>query len=162
MSLQNYRQLIDQICELTMLPDPASLYEMASISVRGISFSLLYNEKGDSGEVQIYCGFGPLPKHEREPVLLRLLETNLHLCTGPGSPALSYNSETSQVVLVCVLPLELLEAQKLLDLLGYLADIAKQWQSDFFLGDQHTQVPQTAPKNSSSFKRNFNTATIQR
>jgi len=160
MSLQNYRQLIDQICELTMLPDPASLYEMASISVRGISFSLLYNEKGDSGEVQIYCGFGPLPKHEREPVLLRLLETNLHLCTGPGSPALSYNSETSQVILVCVLPLEVLEAQTLLDMLGALAEMAKQWQSHYFLSEDRSKAPPPSTQDTRRH-RQFNTATTQ-
>jgi len=157
MSLQNYRQLIDQICELTMLPDPASLYEMASISVRGINFSLLPQENAGGGNVQIYCGFGPLPKQQREPVLLRLLETNLHLCTGPGSPALSYNSETSQVVLVCVLPLELLEAQTLLDMLGALADMAKQWQIHYFLGEDKPQ-PRPQGAQGTSRQRAFNTA----
>lgn len=161
MSLKNYHQLIDNICELTMLPDPASLYEVASISVRNINFSLLYKENPAHGDVHIYCGFGPLPKQQRELVLQRLLETNLYLCTGPGSPTLTYNTETGQVVLVCIFPLDVLEAQPLLDMLGHLAETAKQWQSDYFLGDEpqaRTQSAQRAP----NLQRNFNTAAAQR
>ncbi|OLU33692.1 hypothetical protein BVH03_04515 [Pseudomonas sp. PA15(2017)] len=158
MSLKNYHQLIDAICELTMLPDPASLYEVANISVQNVNFSLLYKENPAYGDVQIYCGFGPLPKQQREPVLQRLLETNLYLSTGPGTPTLAYNPETGQVVLVCSLPLDVLGAQQLLDMLGYLAHMAKQWQSNYFLGNEGAQAQGQNNQLAPTTQRNFNTA----
>lgn len=161
MSLKNYHQLIDNICELTMLPDPASLYEVASISVRNINFSLLYKENAVLGEVQIFCGFGPLPTQQRERVLQRLLETNLYLCTGPGNPTLTYNAETGQVVLVCIFPLGALEAQPLLDMLGHLAETAKRWQSTYFLTEEDSQVRTQTAQRAPALQRNFNTA-VQR
>jgi len=142
MSFDHYRSLIDQVCELTLIPNPETLYENASLQVRGVDFSLFYRESPGAGEVLIYCGFGPLPQRRRDEVMQCLLETNLYLFNGQNSPALAYNAETGQVVLVSVLLLDALEAQRLLDMLGYISGMAKQWQESYFLKEpQKTEHP---------------------
>jgi hypothetical protein len=155
MSIENYQALINELCELTVIPNPETLYEMASIRVRGVDFSLLYNESPGAGEVLIYCGFGPLPQQQRDAVMQRLLETNLHLFNGQNSPSLSYNPETGHVVLVSVLLLDALKAQRLLDMLGYLAAMAQKWRETYFLDDEKKSVQRTSerPQRSASFAR---------
>jgi hypothetical protein len=155
MSIENYQVLINELCELTVIPNPETLYEMASIRVRGVDFSLLYNESPGAGEVLIYCGFGPLPQQRRDAVMQRLLETNLHLFNGQNSPSLSFNPETGHVVLVSVLLLDALKAQRLLDMLGYLAAMAQKWRETYFLDDEKKPAQRTSerPQRSASFAR---------
>lgn len=155
MSIENYQALINDLCELTVIPNPETLYEMASLRIRGIDFSLLYKDGPGAGEVLIYCGFGPLPQQQRETIMQRLLETNLYLFNGQNSPSLSYNPETGQVVLVSVLLLDALTAQRLLDMLGYLAAMAQKWQETYFLDEEKRPTQRSAEKThrSASFSR---------
>ncbi|GGM31204.1 CesT family type III secretion system chaperone [Pseudomonas asuensis] len=155
MSLESYQALINELCKLTIIPNPETLYEMASLRVREINFSLLYNESPAAGEVLIYCGFGPLPQQHRDAVMQRLLETNLHLFNGQNSPSFSYNPETGHVILVSVLLLDALDAQRLLDMLGYLAALAQKWRETYFLDNENKSAQRTPERSqhSASFAR---------
>lgn len=131
-----YCKLIDELCELTMIPTPSAFYEQANLAVKEVDFSLTHNPGAGEGDVFIYCSFGPLPQANREAVLQRLLETNLYLFSGPFSPSLTYNPDSGLVILIGHAMLENLTADRLLGLMGGIADMALVWRgSYFFEGD---------------------------
>jgi hypothetical protein len=127
-----FRVLIDELCELSKLPDPHALYDQAALNVGGVDISLVERE-GSVGEVIIHCDLGALPSRRREDVLLRLLEINFSLFTGSASTACTVNPQTNRVALAAVAPLQGLSAIGLLELLGQLADMAKVWRGGYFL-----------------------------
>jgi hypothetical protein len=127
-----YCKLIDQLCELTMIPTPSAFYEQANLSVKEVDFSLKHTPGVGEGDVFIYCGFGPLPAANREAVMQRLLETNLYLLSGAFCPSLSYNRDSEQVVLIGHVPLDNLSAERLLGLMGGAADMALIWREGYF------------------------------
>jgi hypothetical protein len=136
-----YCKLIDQLCELTMIPSPSAFYEEANLSVKDVDFSLKHTPGVGEGDVFIYCGFGPLPVANREAVLQRLLETNLYMLSGAFCPSLSYNRDSKQVVLIGHVPLEGLTAERLLGLMGGAADMALIWRDGYFFdGDSPNDV----------------------
>ncbi|MBD1586839.1 CesT family type III secretion system chaperone [Pseudomonas typographi] len=163
MASSAYCTLIDQLCELTLIPNPSAFYERANLSVKEVDFNLTHNPGVGEGDIFIYCGFGPLPRGNREAVLQRLLETNLYLFSGPFSPSLAYNSETGQVVLTSNVMVDNLTAERLLGLMGGLADMALVWRGNHFLDNdarskaaKATPIPQpgTRPAGlSAAFKR---------
>lgn len=135
-----YAQLIDELCLLVMIPHPASLYETANLSVRGVDFTFFYQSGSGSGDILVYAGFGSLPDARRQDVTQRLLETNLTLFNGPFSPSFAFNPQTQQVLLVSNVLMEGVTAQALLDLLGHMAELALEWRGSFFL-DQPCAAP---------------------
>lgn len=132
MSIAAYRSLIDKICVLTNIPDPALMYGSASLQVNGVNFSLFEGGVIAPDSVMVYCDFGELPPRNREAVLLRLLETNLYLF-GDKSPAFTYNIENQHIVLACRMPLAQATAEKVLDLLAHYAGMAKEWRKTYYL-----------------------------
>lgn len=151
MAAEHYRLLVDQICEHTLIPNPASLYHATNLTVRGIDFSLYYLDDVGQGSVSTLCDFGALPARQRETVLQRLLETNFYLFDSPGAPTLSFNDQNQRVVLACKLPLAGMDAQALITLLGQFADMALMWRTDYFL-DAAASKPSTAPERSTSLR----------
>lgn len=133
MSVSKYRELIDQLCALTLLPNPEAYYENAALAVGGVDFSLLYSEAEDAGNILIFCDAGSLPGKQQLEIVLRLLELNLQLYTGPNSPTFAYNANTQRITLATALPVLRTDAQALLTLLTDLADMAQVWRKDFFL-----------------------------
>ncbi|MBT2340262.1 MULTISPECIES: CesT family type III secretion system chaperone [Pseudomonas] len=132
MASPSYCKLIDQLCELTMIPTPSAFYEQANLSVKEVDFSLKHTPSVGEGDVFIYASFGPLPTANREAVLQRLLETNLYLLSGPFCPSLSYNRDSELVILIGHVPLENLSAEHLLGLMGGVADMALIWREGYF------------------------------
>lgn len=153
-----YCKLIDQLCELTMIPTPAAFYEQANLSVKDVDFSLKHTPGVGEGDIFIYCSFGPLPVANREAVLQRLLETNLYLLSGAFCPSLSYNRDSEQVILIGHVPLETLTAERLLGLMGGAADMALIWRDGYFFDGaspndttkttQHKPTPRSTGLNS--------------
>lgn len=133
MALELYRQLIDDICSVALIPCTASLYHSTNLAIRDIDFSMQYSTGSKAGGIAILCDFGPLPNRRREEILLRLLETNFYMSESPATPMLSFNDQSERVTLTCRMPLQSLRAEVLLGLLGELADMAKSWRSSYFL-----------------------------
>lgn len=127
-----FRILIDELCQISLLPDPHVLYERAALNIDGVDISLVERE-GPTNEVIIHCGLGALPNRRRDEVLLRLLEINFSLFTGSSSPSCTVNPQTGCATLAAVAPLQGLSATGLLELLGQLADMANAWRQDYFL-----------------------------
>lgn len=133
MTTAAYSKLIDQLCELTMISNPSSFYEQANLSVKDIDFTLRHNSGEGEGEVCIYCNYGTIPKANRELVLQRLLEANLLLASNPFSPFLSYNASSEEVVLCGYIIMEKLQAERLLAMMGSMADMALTWRKTYFI-----------------------------
>lgn len=145
MASPTYCKLIDQLCELTMIPTPSAFYEQANLSVKEVDFSLKHTPGVGEGDVFIYCGFGPLPVANREAVMQRLLETNLYLLSGAFCPSLSYNRDSEQVVLIGHVPLDNLSAERLLGLMGGAADMALIWRDGYFFDGAGRTKPPSPP-----------------
>jgi hypothetical protein len=149
MAAEHYRQFVDQLCEHTLISDPAALYHDTHLAVRDVNFSLFYLDDAGPGTVSVLCDFGPLPARRSEEVMKRLLETNFYLFDSPGSPGLSFNEVTQRVVLACRVPLRSVDAPTFLEMLGQFSDMAKGWRVDYFLNDPAKASPTraTAPMN---------------
>jgi hypothetical protein len=142
MAIEHYRLLVDQICALTLIPNPATLYAATNLAVRDIDFSLQYFEGAGKGTVSVLCDFGPLPARRREEVLIRLMETNFHMSDSPGAPMLSFNDQSQRVTLTCKMALDGLNAEFLVPLLGQFSGMVNTWRSDYFLPSS-TEAQQT-------------------
>lgn len=128
-----YCRLVDDMCQLALLPNPKALYERTALTVHKVNFNLIERPGDPYSELLIYTDLGPLPSQRREAVLLRLLDINFHLFTGAGSPSCTYNSETQRLTLAVSLLLQGTSGERLLGLLGQLADMARSWRDDHFL-----------------------------
>lgn len=138
MPTATYCTLVDEVCRLTLLPNPHTLYEHTALSIDGIDISLVERHE-PANEVGIQCDLGPLPGRQREAVLLRLLEINFHLFTDAANSTCTVNPITGRATLAAVIPLQHARAAALLELLGQLADMAKAWRQSYFLGVLPTQ-----------------------
>ncbi|NWA02082.1 CesT family type III secretion system chaperone [Pseudomonas gingeri] len=152
MAIENYRQLVDEICRLSLIPPTAVLYENTRLTVRDVDFSLHYVDAPGPGNVVLHGDFGPLPARRREAVLLRLLETNFYLFDGRYSSSFSHNEQTGRVLLNSSLALADTSATHLLGLMGHFAEYAQAWRQTGFLNDDSDQDnrPQTLPGRSTT------------
>ncbi|NWD25691.1 CesT family type III secretion system chaperone [Pseudomonas yamanorum] len=154
MATAAYSKLIDQLCELTMISNPSAFYEQANLSVKDVDFTLRHNSGVGEGDVFIYCSYGALPKTNRELVLERLLEANLLLFSGPLSPSLSYNADTEHVILCGHAMIENLTAERLLGLMGGIADMALVWREGYFIeNDQATRSTNAKPQQATNVSK---------
>jgi hypothetical protein len=149
MTTAAYSKLIDELCELTMISNSSSFYEHANLSVKDVDFTLRHNAGAGEGEVAIYCSYGAIPKANRELILQRLLEANLLLSDIPFSPSLSYNAKSEDVVLCGYIIVENLQAERLLAMMGGMADMALAWRKTYFLGGGQAQAGNHAKTQSS-------------
>lgn len=147
MSVQTWRALIDSLCKLALIPNPQTLYEQTTLQVAGVDFSLVYSEGPGAGNVLLYGDMGPLPTRSRDAVAMRLLEMNFELSGDPASPAFSLNPQTQRVSLTVVLLLERLSAERLLEVLGHLANMAHAWRTDYFLDSPKGKAAPAQPLN---------------
>lgn len=136
MSIDVYRNLINQICEHAQIPDPRALYDRAELDIGGTQFLLRHGGEQAPHIVNIYCGLGPLPAEQRELVLQRLLETNLLLAGSGHNATFGYNADIKQVVLYCMLPLEQSSGMLTLAMLRHFAAVAEQWRTTYFLDEK--------------------------
>lgn len=132
MSIDLYCKLIDEICAEVNIPNPERLYQEANLKVDDVAFTLLYGSVADPNSMMLYCDFGELPEQGREAVLLRLMETNMHLF-GANSPCFTYNSESKHIVLAARLRLFAATGEDVLRTLRSLAAGALEWRQNHFL-----------------------------
>lgn len=145
MANAHYHRLVDDICQLALIPSTALLYQTTQLSVKGVDFSLHHVEGSDAGKVLIHADFGLLPAQQREAILLRLLDTNFHLSGGEYPICFSHNERTGHVMFSASQPLDNVTGSGVLLLMGHLADYAQAWRQTYFLDERPYRQPASRP-----------------
>lgn len=137
-----YRRLLDEIHQLTHVPEALLSRELIHLSIRGVDFSIYPVGDQDQEHVVIHCDLGALPEKRREEALLRLLDTNFHLINSAKPITFCRNEQSGNLLLSTAQPLlASLSGQSILDQMGSLVDYALVWRQTFFL-DQKASTPQ--------------------
>jgi len=136
-----YRRLLDEIQQLTLVPEALLSPELTHLNVRGVDFSMHPVGDEDEGHVALHCDLGVLPDKRREEALLRLLDTNFQLVSTAQTAAFCRNEHSGRMMLSLAQPLANLSGQSLLNQMGALADYATAWRQTFFLGKQAPTSP---------------------
>ncbi|WP_051516886.1 CesT family type III secretion system chaperone [Herbaspirillum sp. RV1423] len=153
MATEQYEKLIDELCKLVEMPVQPSFYDRVDLEIDRVFFSLIEGKPAKVGDaapgagknsprpaplktehskgqavIVIFCDFGPLPRHQQEAVMQRLLELNLSL-QGEEQPVMSMNHENGHVLLSRRLSLAGLDALDLINKMKDHAGQAKQWRN---------------------------------
>lgn len=134
MSIERYRALVDQLCARLHASRPSVAGQSAVFFVDGSEFTLFHGGMLVPDSVVLYCDFGELPEQSREPILLRLLETNMYLF-AQHTPAFTYSPARNRVVLMCRFGLAQADLESTLELMAFFAGMARRWAQDHFLFD---------------------------
>lgn len=129
MSHENFRQLVDQVCEETGIEVSKSMYESVEFDYMGIAFTLVYRPTLEC--VAIVCDFGVPPEEERELVLQKLLETNA-FAIDITTPCFALSPDTGHVFMKGYIPADGLSKTDLLTQLGMYVMVAYQWRETHF------------------------------
>lgn len=135
MSVEAYKKLIDEVCVVAGIPDPASMYAEANLQLMGIDFAMYQCVDPTPEYGIVYCDFGPLPQENRESVLMRLMQVNLMLA-GVNSPTLACNQDNNHVMLATTFPVQTANAGGLVELMIGLANMAYTWRNGYFLNEE--------------------------
>jgi len=161
MPSKSFCNLVDDICKMTGIADPRSLYFSTDLEIDFIKFTCAENYEKLDQELILYCDFGALPPANlRTQALQRLLELNLSM-PGASPNAYSINEESQHVLLIIRLSMQGLTAKKLLnDMAGYAAK-AKNWRKTYYLASQQ---PEPTTKRQASYQQRImdQTAPTQR
>ena len=137
----HYRRLLDEIHQLTHVPEALLSRELIHLSIRGVDFSIYPVGDQNQEYVLIHCDLGALPEKRREEALLRLLDTNFHLINSAKPVTFCRNEQSGNMLLSTAQPLlASLSGQSVLDQMGSLVDYALVWRQTFFL-DQTVSRP---------------------
>jgi len=156
MATAQYEKLIDELCKLVEMPVQPTFYDRVDLEVDGVYFSVTEGKPADASEggapgkgaanpgwrpptskpehekkqavAVIFCDFGPLPRHQQEAVMQRLLELNLSLL-GEEPPVMAMNRENGHVLLTRRLSLDRLGAAELVNKMKDHAGQAKEWRN---------------------------------
>lgn len=133
MTIERYRALIKRLCTALGIDAAAGMAQAVSVTVDDIEFHLFHGGLLAPDSMVMHCVFGPLPEHLRTAILLRLLDTQTHLF-GVCTPVFSHDAAQDSITLMCRFPLQDDEqAVATLELLRFFSDMAKRWDSDYFL-----------------------------
>lgn len=136
MALQNYRTLLEQISQLTLIPEMLLSEELTQLSIRNVNFSLYAIGEQKQEYLVIHADMGQLPSKRREEVLLRLLDVNFFLFEAPRTSTFSRNAETGHMMMSHVQPLAGLTGQMVLNQLDAIATQILDWRTSYFLGNE--------------------------
>lgn len=131
MSRHRYASLIENLCKLSRLSNPAAIMQGGTIEVNDIKFSLIYSEKIDPDLMFIYCDFGDPPPGRNSDVYRLLLKQNLFFYKGSG-PVFAIAPDTERVLLAQYERLDEITPDALLHRLNQLSIQAQSWRSDPF------------------------------
>jgi hypothetical protein len=155
MASQHYHRLLEEISQLTLIPETVLSQELTHLSIRGVDFSMYPVGNQAQAHLVIHCDLGSLPDKRREEVLSRLLDTNFHMVNSAKPVTFCRNEQSGHMMLSAAQPLSGLTGQAVLDQMGSLADYALAWRQNFFLSDttskprtpvvaKETQLPRTS------------------
>lgn len=145
MASQNYRTLLQQICQLTLIPEMLLPEELTQLSIREVNFSLYAIGEQKQEYLIIHADMGPLPSKRREEVILRLMDVNFFLFEAPRTSTFSRSAETGHMMMSHAQPLAGLTGQMVLNQLDAMATQILDWRVDYFLGNE-TQAGATVGK----------------
>lgn len=134
MSIERYRALVEQLSARLQASRPSVAGQSAIFLFNGSEFTLFHGGLLVPDSVVLYCDFGELPQQSREPILLRLLETNMYLF-AQHTPAFTYSPARNRVVLMCRFGLAQADLESTLELMDFFAGMARRWSHDHFLFD---------------------------
>lgn len=144
-SLEHYRKIIEEFCEITQIQDVANLFEHGQINVRGLDMLLFYDEEFDPARLQIRVDLQKPPHSGRsvKALLTALLVSNYGFGMG-GLFVFGINPHDGHVVLTVQ---QMIDAettgQALLESLQGIAAQAEQvWQQ---ICDELKKMNQAAP-----------------
>ncbi|WP_288407863.1 CesT family type III secretion system chaperone [uncultured Herbaspirillum sp.] len=132
MTISRYRHLIEQLGAHFRLPLQGSLHQATTMQVNGVELNLYHGGLIVPDSVLLYCEFGPLPRLQREQVLLRLLETNMYLF-NTNCPAFTYQAQKDSIFLICRFSLSSATLESTLELFDFLVSLALRWRRDYYL-----------------------------
>lgn len=159
MAARQYRELLKEISQLTLIPESAMSQELTNLAIQGVDFSLYSIDEQPQGQLMIHTDMGPLPDRRREEALQRLLDTNFFLFDAPRTSAFSRNAQNGQIILSIVQPLAGLTGKAVIEQLSVLAVRAQVWRQNFFEEDvlQSTNAAATSQSRpgQSAVKTNF-------
>lgn len=132
MSRNRFIDLVNEFCALAKLEQPALLVEGSAIQVDGVDFIIQYDEEQAPEHVLFYCDFGFPPQQRLLEAYEALLETNM-VIYGPSSPSFMLGPD-KRVTFGYQSRLADVRAGDLMALFSNLAEQAKDWRGDYFLG----------------------------
>lgn len=132
MSRSRFIDLVNEFCVLAQLDEPALLVGGSAIQVGGVDFIIQYDEEHSPEHLIVYCDFGHPPADRLLDAYEALLETNM-VIYGASSPSFMLGPD-KRVTFGYQCLLADVRAPELLSLFGNLAEQAKDWRSDHFIG----------------------------
>lgn len=146
MSRHRYVNLIEELCKVSRLSDPAAILQGGPIEVNNIKFSLIHSEKIDPDLMFIYCDFGDPPIGRDSDVYRALLKQNLFFYKGSG-PVFAISPDTGRVMLAQYERMDEITPDALLHRLSELSIQAQSWRKDPFILPEaaHQTTPQNKP-----------------
>ncbi len=133
MSRSRFIELTNDFCELAHVDQPELMVQGNAIAVDGVDFFVQYDEELSPDHLIVYCDFGEPPPARRLEAYQALLETNM-LVYAANSPAFMLGPD-QRVVFGYQCRLNEVRAPELMNIFLNLAEQARDWRTDHFLGD---------------------------
>lgn len=143
MSLEAYRALMDDFCDLAEIPRCGVLYERPHFEIDGIDFSLPYVAQPEPGHIAIHADLGPLHDEYSAQQSIALLDMNFHLFNAPYGAVLARNPKTENILLMGAASLGQASAATLLSVLSACAAFAHQWRESIATGSALAPIATT-------------------
>jgi hypothetical protein len=131
---QQFRQLVDEFCDLTGLDEPDAIMEGKSFNVDNVECAVIYHDHITPEAIYCYIDFGLPPVNQLNEVYNELLKAN-YLQFASIKATFSLSPHTGHVVLVTVIQLIKATAKMLVDQFSHHAQQALAWRDHFFLFD---------------------------
>ena len=144
MSDNQYRTIIDKICQLSLIESPDRFYKTANFTVAGVDFTLLPQLEEHAEAILIYADMGDVPKAKRSAALLALLKMNFHLSSVVYRPAFCWNDISGHVLLTGSVDLRSTTAEGVLLIMKAFAELSSEWHAHAFVGDTNAAKPRSA------------------
>ena len=140
--MTDYDRLIGNFCTLTGLRDATAVAGGAPIEVDGVTCSIT-NRNASANGLVLYVEFGAVPSGREAAIYQELLSQN-YLGAPEAGVMFAYSSITRRVICVQHLRASEVDAQRLIDVLQYMAGKALEWQRSYFLKPSQGERPPAA------------------
>lgn len=127
---------VRDFCELVGLPDAQAAINGGPISVNGVVFSVIFDDRAGPDRLFMYGDFGPLPSDKRAQALEELMKHNFLHFTGRG-PCFSFSPITGHVVYIETFSLDRDTPEALADAMAAVSAMATEWRGTYFLTGPH-------------------------
>lgn len=129
--MTDYERLIGNFCTLTGLRNAAAVAGGAPIEVDGVTCSIT-NGNASGNSLVLYVEFGAVPSGREAGIYEELLSQN-YLGAPEAGVMFAYSSLARNVICIQHLRASEVDAQRLVDVLQYIAGKALEWRRNYFL-----------------------------